>query len=145
MIRFAPVLLLLAGCSLTAPTPPGPVLYCAAAECPPLAEVERVLSLFRDRTAATFNPHEPLAVYWYEPDHDFGFESPRGGRVIGYTPTPNEVHVTGMRTLVHEVMHVHLWRSFPEYQGDGDHEAGEGPWTEATNESVRTVLEEAGY
>lgn len=107
--------------------------------------MERVLSLFRDRTALTFNPHERLAIFWYEPDHDFGFDSPRGGRVIGYTPTPDEVHVTGMRTLVHEVMHVHLWRSFPEYEGDGDHEAGEGPWTEATNDAVQAVLAEAGY
>lgn len=143
MTRLLP-LLLLASCSLGTERP-GPDLRCEAADCPDLAEVERVMIVFRDVAASTFNPHDTLRVYWYDEGYDFGFHSGRGGRVIGYTPEPDEVHVTNMRVFGHELMHVHLWRIFPESYGDADHEAGEGPWTEATNDAVRAVLAEAGY
>jgi hypothetical protein len=85
-----------------------------------------------------FDPQDDLAVYWYPTDTVF-WET-EDSRVIGYTDSPWVVHVTSVSVLVHEVMHVHLWRTFPESGGDADHESGEGPWTEATNEAVREVI-----
>lgn len=140
----AMALFLVASCSPYVEPVPGPFLDCQAVECPPLAEVERVMSVFRDQAATTFNPHERLEILWLPPNADLG-TSPDGGRIIGLTTTPHAITTTSMRVLVHELMHVHLWREFPASRGDADHESGTGPWTDATNEAIREVAQEAGY
>lgn len=135
------ITLSLSGCSLGIANP-GPTVICHTEVCPSDAHVGRLMTLFHDRAAVLFDPQESLEVHWYAEDHDFG-PGPNGGTVIGYTASPDEVHVINARVLMHEIMHVHLWRTFPEFRGDGDHESGDGPWTGTTNNVVWELANEA--
>lgn len=140
MARVLPILavcLMLLGCSVELHTPPH--ILCRDLDgCPSDAELSEALWIFHDVASAAFDPEDDLSVYWHPEDTVF-WERP-DGVVIGYTDSPYRIHVTSVPVLVHEVMHAHLWRMFPEYGGDADHEDGDGPWTEATNEAIRAVV-----
>jgi hypothetical protein len=62
-----------------------------------------------------------------------------GAAVVGFAEDVDEIYVSNAGVLAHELMHVHLWRLFPDSYGDYDHEDGEGPWTETTNAVVSEI------
>lgn len=141
MLRTALIAVVLVGaaigCSADLHTPPHIVCHDRDG-CPTDSALRGALWTFHDVAATAFDPEEDLVGHWYPADTVF--LSTDTGLVVGYTESPRVVHATSVPVLVHEVMHVHLWRMFPEYAGDADHEAGSGPWTEATNEAVREVV-----
>lgn len=140
------IALSLTGCATMVSDPPGVTVVCRTDvdPCPSRSDVTEAMELFRDMIASTFDVDEPLEVNWYDRDVQFHGILP-DRPVVGYTDDPHEVHVTSMPNLIHELMHVHLWRMFPESGGDPTHAEPPGPWTDATNEAIRDVIAAGGY
>lgn len=144
MTRLA-ALLLLAGCGLTVPAEPYPVVICHATKEPiqcPTGETDGI------RAARTFSKHvlhladnEPLEIHWY--DWDEAFEET--GDVSGWTDAnawPIRVHVRNTGVMMHELAHVALYRITGD--ADPDHEKPPGPWGPALNVGIETATDEYG-
>ena len=126
-----PFLIATAGCSTQIEGPwRGVSLFCQGNTCPPQSEVARAVEFF-EKSSGGFFARETLDVYWYDDNSTFP------PRTLAYTENANEVHVTNQRLLMHELMHVKLWRN----PGDPDrnHEAPGGPWTAEMNEEIRVI------
>lgn len=110
-------------CSLLIP-PPG-LTYRCAVECPARAEVEEVLAAFSE-----------LEPDFYTGSLDVTFVE-KNGEWAGRTYDRDTVAITSLAVLPHELYHVLYWRKFGD--PDRDHELGNGPWTEETNEKARSI------
>ncbi len=144
-LLFALLLLVLAGgCStlVDANAPAGVSLVChtIADECPKQTEVVAVVEKFAD-TVRGFDARQTLIVHFYDDDYVF-WEDEDGTKAIGYTESEREIYTRSLAVLIHELMHVHLWRE----TGDPDvtHAAAPGPWTEQDNETIQTLRQEQG-
>ena len=132
------LVVLLSGCSSLGDVPPrGVELTCHARTCPSLYEIEGLLAAFQGEVPE-FDPYAALDVGWYP--LNFVFLEGDGTESIGHTviAEPVLVETTSERVFIHELMHVHFLRT----TGDGDptHEDGNGPWTEESNEIIRSII-----
>lgn len=144
-MRALPLLLFLCSCSTQIPQGIELDCYTETDPCPALEEVQRVMDLFGEAVPA-FNPDEALTISWWDRDHDFWIEHRPDGtvwRARGFTPDGFHISTTGMRIFIHELRHADYFRTTGD--GDQNHEAPPGPWTEADNELIREVELGAGY
>lgn len=123
---------------------PGVTLECWAYRCPLQSAVEATVQTFADDTRG-FDVAEPLLIRWHadgallapreiEGDH----ELPQTIKpTIGQTLSEHEVLVTTHQVLLHELQHVHYWRTRGD--ADDDHRSGDGPWTAATDERLERL------
>ncbi len=127
---------------------PGPAVACVsndATECGTDDDAALMMSLFAN-AKPEFDVHRPLLIYWYpsglcvDEAHRFDRidELEEGERCrIGETYSDEVVAVNGTYALAHELMHVHYTRAYKD--GDADHAAGDGPWTEEDDQIIRDV------
>jgi hypothetical protein len=132
-------LLLLSGCGSLVSPYYGPTVACHARHCPDVEEVRPAIEMFADR-APPFDAHAPLLIEWHAPDEVFVESYDENGTrhiVVGQTLDEDHVQVTSFRVLIHELMHVHLWRE----TGDGDynHSGPRGPWTDGHTRIVDEI------
>ena len=131
------------GCSTFVDVPlRGIRTICHARECPSGADTEAILGMFGEEVPG-FDPGDALDVGWYPFEYVFleWDESRSVGHTVIDRDNPEEpilVEVTSERVLIHELMHVHLYRT----TGDSEpvHEQGNGPWTEDTNATIERII-----
>ncbi len=126
------VLSLTLGCSTAIEDWRGVGLVCHGSECPPQSQVVGAVEFFVAASPEGFLVAETLDVHWYDAD-----TAPFQPGVLAYTASPSEVHVTNQRLLIHELVHIGLWRSTGD--PDSNHEASPGPWTSEMNEEIRSI------
>jgi len=130
-------LLLVSGCSAGIGSGLQVVCYTENDPCPDDLPY-RVMEKFGDNIPG-FDTEEDLTVLWY--DHDALFDIQVDGqtrKAYGFSePWKRTMSVTDDAVMVHELMHVHLYR----YTGDGDvnHAKAPGPWTEETDGLVLSI------
>jgi hypothetical protein len=142
------LILALSGCSTLVERPrPDPVKvtcvgFAADFACP-REEILHGMDVFAEHVPE-FDPFAPLDIELH--NRPEGFEHTIVGRAGGLTHSTQEpilVQVIALSYLPHEWFHVHFKRVFNN--ADSDHEAGEGPWTEETNETARRVRVALGW
>ena len=137
MSRFAPLLVLLAGCASVSIRPPSSDIEidCSRAptNCPTFYEVERALDLFADEYPA-FDVKAPLILEWYP------YHSVIKGRSWAETVNSRRIRLSRLRDLPHELVHLQHFR-LGQNPPDVNHELTPGQWTVEDNAKIDRVKE----
>lgn len=107
----------------------GVVLDCHSMTCPDAEQLGAAFDAFRE-AVPDFDAGADLTIEWHADGEAFAHHADDAGHVSnwsGYAPDGSHLVTTSFRTLAHELMHVHLWRTAGD--GDRNHEDAPGPWT----------------
>jgi len=135
-LLFAP------GCSLLVHTGGAHLKEChiVFSKCPTDDQLDEFQSAFQE-VKKDFDPMVQLDVIWYPTDYQiYEINDPNSGNVgsvVGQTDNDYYIEVTSFTVMSHELMHVYFGRT----TGDEDynHELPGGPWTDQSNEEIRTI------